>query len=74
MVNKGQIHGEIRDFREIFQNSIKLDDELVIEIRQNGRFRQITQRQIHGVKNHSIWINIHRKINEQIGEKFLNAI
>ena len=74
MVNKGRIHGEIRDFREIFRNSIKLDDELVIEIRQNGRFRQIIQRQIHGIKNHSIWISIHREINEQIGEKFLNAI
>ena len=31
MVNKGQIHGEIRDFREIFWNLIKLGDELVIK-------------------------------------------
>ena len=56
MVNKGRIHREISDFREIFWNLIKLDDELVIEIRENGRFRKITQRQIHGIKNHSIWI------------------
>ena len=28
MVNKGQIHGEIRDFREIFSNLMKSDDEL----------------------------------------------
>ena len=43
MVNKGRIHREIRDFRAIFWNLIKLDDELVIEIRENGRFRKITQ-------------------------------
>ena len=44
MVNKGRFHGEIRDFREIFRNLIKSDDELVIEIRENGIFRKITQR------------------------------
>ena len=44
MVNKSQIHGEIRDFREIFWNLIKSDDELEIEIRENDRFRKITQR------------------------------
>ena len=41
MVNMGRIHGEIRDFREIFWNLIKSDDELVIEIRKNGGFRKI---------------------------------
>ena len=46
MVNKGLIHGEITDFREIFWNLIKSDDELVIEIKKNGRFRKITQRRI----------------------------
>ena len=30
MVNEGRIHGKIRDFREIFLNLIKSDDELVI--------------------------------------------
>ena len=44
MVNKGQIHREIRDFRETFWNLIKSNDELVIEIRENGGFRKITQR------------------------------
>ena len=44
MVNKSRIHGEIRDIQEIFWNLIKLDDELVTEIRENGRFRKITQR------------------------------
>ena len=54
MVNKGQIHREIRDFREIFWNMIKSDDDSVIEIRKNGRFRKITLRRIHEIKNHSI--------------------
>ena len=47
MVNKGQIHREIRDFQEIFWNLIKSNNRLVIEIRKNGRFRKITQRRIH---------------------------
>ena len=71
MVNKGRIHKEIRDFREIFWNLIKLDDELVIEIRENYGFRKITQRQIHRVKNHLIWIIIRGEIKERSGEKFL---
>ena len=70
MVNKGQIHREIRNFREIFWNLIKSDNKLVIEIRENGRFPKITQRQIHGIKNHSIWISIREEINERSGEKF----
>ena len=54
MVNKGRIHREIRYFRDIFWSMIKSDDELVIEIRENGRFRKITHRRIHVIKNHSI--------------------
>ena len=34
MVNKGQIHREIRGFLGIFWNLIKSDDELMIEIRK----------------------------------------
>ena len=71
MVNKGRIHGEIRDFREIFGNLIKSHNKLVIEIRENGRFIKITQRQINGIKNHSIWISIRGEIKERSGEKFL---
>ena len=71
MVNKGRIHGEIRDFQEIFWNLIKSDHELVIEIRENGIFRKITQRRIQRIKNHSIWISIRREIKEQSGEKFI---
>ena len=70
MVNKGQIHGQIRDFLEIFWNLIKSDDKLVIEIRENGRFGKITQKRIHEIKNHSIWISICGEIKEQSGEKF----
>ena len=57
-------------FQKIFWNMIKLDDELVIEIRENIRFRKITQRCIHGIKNHSIWISNRGEIKEQRGEKF----
>ena len=37
MVNKGQIHREIRKFMMISSNSIKSDDELMTKIRGNGR-------------------------------------
>ena len=43
----------------------------MIEIRENGGLRKITQRRIHGIKNHSIWISIRGEIKEQSGEKFL---
>ena len=37
MVNKGQIHREIRKFIMISSNLIKSDDELMIKIGRNGR-------------------------------------
>ena len=43
----------------------------MIEIRENGRFRKITQRQIYRIKNQSIWISIRGEIKERSGEKFL---
>ena len=67
MVNKGRIHREIRYFQEIFWNLIKSDDELVIEIREKGGFRKITQRRIHGIKNHLIWISNRGEIKERSG-------
>ena len=70
MINKGRIHREIRDFYEIFWNLIKSDDELVIKIRENSRFRKI----LHRIKNHSIWISIRGEIKEPSGEDFPNAI
>ena len=43
----------------------------MIAIRKNDRFRKITQRRSHKIKNHSIWISIRGKIKERNGEKFL---
>ena len=51
MVNKGRIHEEIRDFREIFWNYIKSDDELRGKIREYDRFGKKTQRRIHNQKS-----------------------
>ena len=42
----------------------------MIENRENGRFRQITQRHIHGIKNHLIWISNCGEIKERSGMKF----
>ena len=41
MVNKCQIHREIRKFMMISSNLIKSDDELIIEIGENRRFLKI---------------------------------
>ena len=43
----------------------------MIENRENDRFRNITQRRIHGIKNHSIWISNRGEIKERSGMKFL---
>ena len=37
MVNKSRIHREIRKFMMISSKLIKLDDELMIEIEENGK-------------------------------------
>ena len=37
MVNKGQIHKEIRNFMMLSSKLIKSDDELMIEIGENGK-------------------------------------
>ena len=65
MVNKGQIHEELRYFWGISLNSIKSDDELRRKIRDFDKFRKITQRWIHRIKSHSIWIKICGEIKEQ---------
>ena len=49
-------------FQGISSNFIKPNDELRREIREFDKFRMTTQRQIHGIKNHSIWIKIHGEI------------
>ena len=37
MVNKGRIHRELRKFMMISSNLIRSDNELMVEIRENGR-------------------------------------
>ena len=37
MVNKGRIHRELRKFMMISSKLIKSDDELMVEIGENGR-------------------------------------
>ena len=37
MVNKGRIHRELKKFMMISSNLIKLDNELMIEIGENGK-------------------------------------
>ena len=70
LVKKGRIHRELRYFWDIFWKLIKLDDELRWEIRENGRFRKITQRSIRGIKNCLIWISNHGEIKDGSGRKF----
>ena len=43
----------------------------MIENRENSRFRKITQRHIHGIKNHSISTSNPGEIKERSGMKFL---
>ena len=37
---------------------------------EKGRFRKITQRRIHEIKNHSIWISNRGEIKERSEMKF----
>ena len=37
MLNKGRIHKEVGKFMMMSSNLIKLDDELMVEIGENGR-------------------------------------
>ena len=50
---------------------IKSEDELVIENRENDRFRKITQSRFYGIKNRLIWISNRGEIKERSGMKFL---
>ena len=62
MVIKGRIRVELGKFEIYLWNSVKLDDELRLEIRQFMILRKITQLQIHGIKNQVIWMRIRRVI------------
>ena len=52
MVNMVRIHRELGKFLMISSNSIKSDDESMIEIGENGILLDSTSRQFHGIKNH----------------------
>ena len=69
MVNKGWIHGELGNFERYLWNSIKSDNELILEIRQFILLRKITRFRIHGIKNRVIWIRIRRVIKVWKWEK-----
>ena len=58
MVITGRIHGELGNFERYFSNSIKLDNELRLEIGQFIISRKTTQFQIHRIKNQVIWMRI----------------
>ena len=65
MVNKGQLHKELRYFQSVLQISSKSDKELRWEIRDFSHFKNTTLRGIHEIKNHSVWIKIPQEIKEQ---------
>ena len=70
-MNRGRINEELRYFRSAFQNLIKLDNELRLQIRELDNFRKITKRRIYEITNHIIWIKIRGEINKQkLGRKF----
>ena len=55
----------------IFLNSLKSDNQMWIAIRDFHIFGKKTQRQIHRIKNHWIWIKIRGEIIEWTREKFM---
>ena len=69
MINKGQIHKEIRKFLMFSSKMIKSDDELMIEIVENGKLWKITSNRFHGIKNHQIWSWFREEIEDRSGEK-----
>ena len=69
MVNKGRIHMEIRKFLMFSSKLIKSNDELMIEIRENGKLWKRTSNWFHGIKNHRIWFWFRGEIDDRSGEK-----
>ena len=49
---------------------IKLNDELMIEIRENGKLWKRTSNRFHRIKNHRIWTWFREEIEDRSGEKF----
>ena len=69
MVNKGRIHREIRKFLMYSSKLIKSDNELMIEIGENGKLWKITSNWFHRIKNHWIWTWFRGEIKNWSGEK-----
>ena len=49
---------------------IKSDENLMVEIGENGILRKKTQRSIRGIKNRLIWISNHGEVKDGSGRKF----
>ena len=69
VVNKGWIHGKLRYFQDILWNSIKLSNEVRWEIKDFDIFIKIIWNEIHGNKNHRIWMKICDEIDKQSLER-----
>ena len=52
---------------------IKLDDESMIEIGENGKLLKRTSNCFHGIKDHRIWLWFRGDIENRSGEKFLKS-
>ena len=63
-MNKGRIHGEIREILICLWNLIISYNDLRWEIRDFSISRKRTPRWIYGIKNHKVWIRICREIKE----------
>ena len=70
MINKGRIHREISKFLMYSSKLIKSDNELMIEIGENGKLWKRTSNRFHGIKNHQIWSWFRGEIKDRSGEKF----
>ena len=72
MVNKGQIHMEIRKFMMISLNLIKSDNELMIEIRKMVDYERELQNVSTELKIIEFDFDFAEKFNIEIGRDFRN--
>ena len=70
MVNKGRIHREIRKLLMFSSKLIKSDNELMIEIRENGKLWKRTSNRFHGIKNHQNWSWFRGEFEDRSRKKF----
>ena len=65
VVNTGRIYRELGKFLMISSNWIKLDNESIIEIGENGILWKRSLRRFHRIKNHQIWLWFRGEIEDQ---------